>query len=103
MEILAVAALILSVLSAAGVALLISKREDHANVESKIRTIELELADLVDRLSVWQRRDAARQRRLPGGTPDELGGPQPVQHQLGLVPTGKDQLRAAARAKGLIR
>jgi hypothetical protein len=104
-EIAASIALVLSLLSAAGVAMLILKREDHANLESKLRNVELELADIVDRLTVWQRRDAGRQRRMAGDAAPEPG--RPVQGELlgtDLPSTArKGELFALARARGLMR
>lgn len=99
---LTVAALVLS-LCAAGITLaLYVHREDFTDARTKLRALELETADLVDRLSVWQRRDAARQRRSVGGAVDaELGGLQPDQHAV--VPSGRQQLREVARARGLIK
>jgi hypothetical protein len=98
-----ITALVLSLCSLVVAILLFLHREDTHAIESKQRTLELELADVVDRLSVWQRRDAARGRKVAGPPADELGGSEPVQHQLGLVPSGKDALRATARARGLMR
>lgn len=99
---LAVAALVLS-LCAVGVTLaLYVHREDFTDARSKLRALELETADLVDRLSVWQRRDAARQRRSVDGTaPAELSGPIPDQHAG--VQDPKQRLREVARSRGLIR
>ena len=97
-----VAALVLSLAACGASILLLLKRVDHADLASKVRALELETADLVDRLSVWQRRDAARQRRsVEGAAPVELGGPQPDQHAIGG--TTKSELRAVARSRGLMR
>lgn len=106
-EILASVALLLSLISAAGVALLLFKREDFANVESQLRTLKLELADVVDRLSVWQRRDAARSRSVGGRASNEQSGLFPDQHSEGISAAatgtaGKNALRAVARSRGLM-
>jgi hypothetical protein len=106
-EILAAVALVLSVISCAASAMLIIKREDIHGIESKLRTQELELADVVDRLSVWQRRDAARARTVARGTPNEQGGLFPDQHGAGGDDAGagsaaKQRLRAVARSRGLM-
>ena len=93
-EILASVALVLSLVAFAGCAILLIKREDNANAEQQVRALSLEVADVVDRLQTWQRRDAARIRRSSGAPADELSGHEPVQQSLGLVPAGKDALRA---------
>jgi len=82
------------------------KADDAADIRAKLRALELESADVVDRLSTWQRRDAARQRRMGGAAPDEQGGLFPDQH-AGRASTvngvdKKASLRSAARARGLM-
>jgi len=106
-EILAAVALVLSVVSLGGTIMLILKREDFTNAESNIRTLKLELADVVDRLSVWQRRVASRARSVARTATDEQGGLFPDQHSAGVngVATGSDakqRLRAVARSRGMI-
>jgi len=106
-EILAAVALVLSVISCAASAMLILKREDIHGIESKLRTHELELADVVDRLSQWQRRDASRARSVARGNADEQGRLFPDQHGAGDSDPGpgaaaKQRLRAVARSRGLM-
>jgi hypothetical protein len=95
--------LFVSLFSLAACVMLFQNRMETSDVISKVRTLELEVADLVDRLQVWQRRDAARNRRMGGSTADVVGGPEPDQLGQRSVPTGKDHLRAVARQRGLIR
>jgi hypothetical protein len=94
--------LFVSLFSLAACVMLFQNRMETSDVISKVRTLELEVADLVDRLQVWQRRDAARNRRMGGAASAELGGSEPDQHAVGSVPTGKGQLRAIARQRGLM-
>jgi hypothetical protein len=104
-EILAAVSLVLSVIACAGTAMLILKREDIHGIESKLRTHELELADVVDRLSQWQRRDASRARSVARGTSDVQGGLFADQHGGGVDGAGQDakqRLRAVARSRGLM-
>ena len=99
--ILASLALAFALVSGGVSILLYLHREDIHGIASKIRNLELETADLVDRLSVWQRRDASRQRKVGGDAPAEFGGLQPDQHQL--VSNSRGQLREIARARGLVK
>lgn len=104
MELALVAVSLVFSLAAAGVAIaLFINRENLHDVIAKQRSIELELADVVDRLSVWQRRDASRARKLVGGTPDEQSGLFADQHGGGNGAAGKAALRVVARQRGLIR
>lgn len=82
------------------------RKDDDAEIRSKLRNVELETADLVDRLSTWQRRDASRQRRIPSESPDVGGGLFPDQHGgrpgAGNGLDRKTQLRSVARSRGLM-
>lgn len=83
---------------------LLQPKQDIADVRSAIRGHELELSDLNDRLSHWQRRDASRARRVAGDAPNEQRGPDGP--QLSLLEGGADgkaALRARARAAGVMR
>lgn len=96
--------LVLSLVAGGVSVLLFLHKEDIHDVKSKLRGCELELADIADRLSVWQRRDAARNRKVPGGTADEQSGLFPDQHGgRDGAPVGKAQLRSVARSRGLIK
>lgn len=96
--------LVLSLVAGGVSVLLFLHKEDIHDVKSKIRGCELELADVVDRLSVWQRRDAARNRKVPGEPSNESGGLFPDQHVGGNGGSmGKAQLRAVARSRGLVK
>jgi hypothetical protein len=99
---LVTASLVLSLCAVGITVALYVHREDFSDARAQIRSLQLETAELVDRLSVWQRRDAQRQRRSMGGdAAGELSGPQPDQHAG--MPSGKQQLREVARARGLIK
>ena len=96
--------LVLSLVAGGVSVLLFLHKEDIHDVKSKIRGCELELADVVDRLSVWQRRDAARNRKVAGEPADVNGGLFPDQHVGGSGGSmGKAQLRAVARSRGLVK
>lgn len=100
---IATAALILSVCAAGISIMLLLKREDVSAIEAKQRSIELELTDVVDRLQVWQRRDASRQRAVVRNATAELGGSEPDQHGTRPLFPDKNRLRAVARERGLMR
>lgn len=96
--------LVLSLVAGGVSVLLFLHKEDIHDVKSKLRGCELELADIADRLSVWQRRDAARNRKVPGEPTDEQRGLFADQHARGDgAPMGKAQLRSVARSRGLIK
>jgi len=96
--------LVLSLVAGGVSVLLFLHKEDIHDVKSKLRGVELELADISDRLSVWQRRDAARSRKVSGETPDVGGGLFPDQHSGGNGgDLGKSRLRAVARSRGMIK
>ena len=96
--VIAAVALAFSMVSAGAAVLLYLHREETHALQSKQRSIELELADIADRLSVWQRRDAARARKVDGPPTDEQRGLFSNQHG-----GGRDHLRAVARERGLIK
>jgi hypothetical protein len=100
----AAVSLVLSLVAGGVSVLLFLHKEDIHDVKSKIRGVELELADITDRLSVWQRRDAARNRKVAGESADVTGGLFPDQHVGGNSgDVGKGRLRAVARSRGLIK
>ena len=100
----AAVSLVLSLVAGAVSVLLFLHKENIHDVRSKIRGCELELADIADRLSVWQRRDAARNRKVAGEPADVTGGLFPDQYSGGNGgPMGKAQLRAVARSRGLVK
>lgn len=104
MELAVIAVSFVLSLAACGVTLaLFINRENIHDVIAKQRSIELELADIADRLSVWQRRDASRARKVVGGTSDEQGGLFTDQHAGRSSDAGKAALRVVARQRGLIR
>lgn len=96
--------LVLSLVAGGVSVLLFLHKEDIHDVKSKLRGCELELADIADRLSVWQRRDAARNRKVVGESSNVDGGLFPDQHVGGVgADMGKTRLRAVARSRGLIK
>jgi hypothetical protein len=96
--------LVLSLVAGGVSVLLFLHKEDIHDVKSKIRGVELELADITDRLSVWQRRDAARNRKVASEPSDVNGGLFPDQHSGGTGGAmAKAQLRAVARSRGLVK
>lgn len=99
--IFATLALAISICSGVVTVLLYLHRENTSEFTSKVRALELETADLVDRLSVWQRRDASRQRKVGSDVAPVEPGLQPDQH--GTMPDTKLGLRAVARQRGLIK
>jgi len=96
--------LVLSLIAGGISVLLFLHKEDIHAIQSKVRGCELELADIADRLSVWQRRDAARNRKVAGEPADVNGGLFPDQHVGGNSgDVGKARLRAVARSRGLVK
>ena len=80
--VLATVALVLSLVSTAATVYLILHRVEVDDVRSQQRTLSLEVADLVDRLAVWQRRDAARNRAVPRDGAPGSGADQAQLFQL---------------------
>jgi len=107
--ILSVLALVASVISLTLSAYTLLNRQDSKGtvdeIASAVRILKLDVDDVVDRLSVWQRRDAGRKRQaVDGGAGAEPGGV----HQSGDLFGGagvdrKSQLRVIARQRGVMR
>lgn len=105
MELALVAVSLVLSIAACGVALtLFLHKESIHDITARQRAIELELADIADRLATWQRRDASRARKVAGPAADDGGGLFPDQHGSGSVSAGsKASLRVIARQRGLMK
>ncbi len=95
-QVVSLVGFLLSMAACAGVAYLLTKEREADDTRAKLRSLDLELADLGDRLSHWQRRDANRARReTGGGNADSVG-------QNGLSVSdgdGRDARKRALRAR----
>lgn len=99
-QVVALLGFVLAMAACGGVAYLLTRVQDDNDTRSKLRNLDLELADLGDRLSVWQRRDAARQRR---GVPGDAGavGPDGAVVQPGQLDPSARKRALRARAAQL--
>ena len=80
--VLAAVSLVLSLLCLGATVFLILHRVEVDDVRSQVRSLSLDVADVVDRLAIWQRRDAARARSVARDDPAGSGANQAQLFQL---------------------
>lgn len=89
---LLVVACFFSVLALVGAGISLALHKEATDTVAKMRHLELDMADLVDRVTTYQKRDASRSRAVVKAA--EGAEPEPL--------AGKAQLRAVARQRGLL-
>lgn len=73
-EVVAILGFVLSIVALAGIGYVLTQERTIDETRAKLRSLDLEVADLGDRLSHWQRRAAVRERRDRGsGEPGVVG------------------------------